>query len=151
MRGNEEAPRAERDDLDDADDVVDRRVVRSLLVPVVEAVDPREQHPQRKARHEEGDLPTGRDPIRSRIRRREVHGDDIRACEADDVGHEKKPPHEPSTPPTGGRPRATRFINGSIALCDGDRILRYCAQPSPPPSPGLPPQQSATFPSCSTE
>ena len=151
MRGNEEAPRAERDDLNDANDVVNRRVVCSLLVPVVEAVYPREQHPQRKARREEGDLPTGRDPIQSRIGRREFHGNDIRDREADDVGHEKKPPHKPSPPPTGGRPQATRFINGSIALCDGDRILRYCAQPSPPPSPGLPPQQSATFPSCLTE
>ena len=71
VRDDEEAPRPQRYDLEDADDVVDRRVVGSLLVTVVEAVDPREQDPERKRRDEEGDLPHGRDLVGRGRRRRE--------------------------------------------------------------------------------
>ena len=48
VRDREEAPRPKRDDLEDADDVVDRRVVAPLLVAVVQPVEPREQHPERE-------------------------------------------------------------------------------------------------------
>ena len=43
VRHDEEAPRSERHDLEDADDVVDRGVIGSLLVSVVQPVDAGEQ------------------------------------------------------------------------------------------------------------
>ena len=55
---DEEAPRSERDDLEDADDVVDRRVVGPLLVAVVQPVDPGEQHPERQAQRRRARSPT---------------------------------------------------------------------------------------------
>ena len=57
MRDDEKAPRAERDDLKDADNVVDGRVICSLLVAVVETVNPREQHPERERCDEEREPP----------------------------------------------------------------------------------------------
>ena len=63
VRDDEEAPRSERDDLKDADDVVDGRVIGSLLVAVVEPVNPREQHPERERRDEERGLPHRSDAV----------------------------------------------------------------------------------------
>ena len=63
MRDDEKAPRSERDDLKDADNVVDGRVIRSLLVAVVETVNPREQHPERERREEECGLPHRSDAV----------------------------------------------------------------------------------------
>ena len=45
MRDREEGPGSDRDDLEDAEDVVDGGVIASLLVPVVEGVCAREKHP----------------------------------------------------------------------------------------------------------
>ena len=56
-RQDQETPRSERHDLEDVDDVVDRGVVRMLLVAVVQPIDAEEQEPQRQACDEEGDLP----------------------------------------------------------------------------------------------
>ncbi len=75
MRDDEEAPRPQRHDLEDADDVVDRGVVGSLLVTVVEAVDAREQHPERKGGEEESDLPDRRDLVGRGRRRSERERD----------------------------------------------------------------------------
>ena len=49
---------ADGNHLQNAEDVVDGRVVGSLLVSIVEAMHARDEHPEREARHEEGDLPT---------------------------------------------------------------------------------------------
>ena len=63
MRDDEKAPRSERDDLKDADDVIDGRMIGSLLVAVVEPVNPSEQHPERERCEEERSLPCGSDAV----------------------------------------------------------------------------------------
>ena len=52
----EEDPGAERDQMDDADEVVDGRIAEALIVVAVEAVHCREQHPGRQAEEEDGEL-----------------------------------------------------------------------------------------------
>ena len=59
VRADEEDPCSDRDHLEDAEEVVDRRMVGPLLVPVVQPVQPREHHPQRQARAEQDELPRG--------------------------------------------------------------------------------------------
>jgi hypothetical protein len=122
VRQNEEAPRAESDHLDDADDVVDRRVVGALLVTVVQAVHACQQDPQRDGRSEQQDLRDRSDPV-GRGGRGDRHGDDVRRHEADDVGEKEQPPHEPSAA-SPLRPRHVDLMESSIARCDGDRVLR---------------------------
>ena len=58
MSDREERPGSNRDDLEDAEDVVHRGVIASLLVPVVEGVCAREKNPQRQAGGEQGDFPS---------------------------------------------------------------------------------------------
>ena len=58
-RGDEERPRAERDELEDADDLVDRRVVDVLLVAVVQPVELGRDDPERQRQHEDGELNPG--------------------------------------------------------------------------------------------
>ena len=57
LRREQEDPRPQRDDLKDPDHVIDGRVVGSLFVAVVQAVDASEENPQWKACDEERELP----------------------------------------------------------------------------------------------
>ena len=64
-RSDEERPRAERDELEDADDLVDRRVVDVLLVAVVQPVELGRDDPERQRQHQD-QRTEPRDPRRSR-------------------------------------------------------------------------------------
>ena len=81
VRDDEEAPRPQCDELEDTDHVVDRRVVGSLLVAIVEAIDPREEHPEWEGGDEQPDLPDRRDLVTRRCRWSEREGDDVRTHE----------------------------------------------------------------------
>ncbi len=74
VRGDEEAPRPEGNQLDDPDHVVDRRVVAALLVAVVQPVNPREQRPERQGAGEECELPPHPDRVRRGDRRERERG-----------------------------------------------------------------------------
>ena len=80
-----EDPGADGDEVEDADDVVGRRVIRSLLVAVVEAVELGRDHPRRQADHEEdeqlGDV--GVDPVED-VAERDLR-DDERSDQPDEV------------------------------------------------------------------
>ena len=56
---DEERPRAERDELEDADDLVDRRVVDVLLVSVVQPVELGRDDPERQRQHHDCELSHG--------------------------------------------------------------------------------------------
>ncbi len=133
VRDDEEAPGPEGDDLEDTDHVVDRRVIGSLLVTVVEAVDARKQNPQREGRDEDGHFPHRRDLVGRGGRRRELERDDVGHEQSDHICRKQQPAHEPTTPSARRRPRLVDLVDKTIALRDGDRVLRYSAQPSPPP------------------
>ncbi len=70
LRDRHEPPRADGDHLQNAEDVVDGRVVGSLLVSIVEAVHACDEHPEGEARDEECDLPARVDLIDRGIRAR---------------------------------------------------------------------------------
>ena len=77
VRADEEDPGSDRDHLEDAEEVVDGRVIGALLVTVVQPMQARENHPQRQARAEQDELPLRHDgvdglsaPRRSAARRR---------------------------------------------------------------------------------
>ena len=55
-REGEEEPAADRDQVEDPDEVVGGRVVGALLVEVVEAVELRDDHPGRQAQAEDEQL-----------------------------------------------------------------------------------------------
>ena len=59
----EEHPRADRDHVEDAEEVVDRRVVGALLVARVQAVEAREHDPDRQRQREEKDLDLRADAV----------------------------------------------------------------------------------------
>ena len=58
-----EDPDADRDAAEDADDVVDRRVVGPLLVSVVEPLEPQEDDPAADGEEEREVLEAGSDPV----------------------------------------------------------------------------------------
>ena len=91
-----ENPGADRDQVEDADDVVGRRMIRSLLIPIVEPVELGGDHPRGQADHEEdeelGDV--GMNPIED-VAERDL-GDDEREDQSDDVRTEQRPAHEPA-------------------------------------------------------
>ena len=99
VREDEVGPGSERERLEHADDVVDGRVVGTLLVAVVEAVDVEQEDPERHRRREEDDLPGRNDRVDPRDRWRKGHGNGIRGNEADDVRREQESSHEPAAVP----------------------------------------------------
>jgi hypothetical protein len=66
--GDEEDPDEDRDEVEDADDVIDGGVIGALLVPLVEAVDLREQDESGQRREEEEVLGRVRHVVDSRPR-----------------------------------------------------------------------------------
>ena len=69
VRDDEAEPHDRRHEGDDADEVVDGRVLGTLGVTVVEPHRPSQDDPQRKARGEEEDLAVERQPIVRRLAR----------------------------------------------------------------------------------
>ena len=93
----EEHPDADRDQVEHADDVVGRRVIRSLLVAVVEAVELRRDDPGGQADEEEdeqlGDF--GMNAV-EHVPERDL-GDEERGDQPDEVRAEQRPPYEPAS------------------------------------------------------
>ena len=92
-RGDEERPRAKGDELEHADDLVDRRVVDVFLIAVVEPVELGRDDPQRQCQQQHRELnpglrsvPAGHDQLREQIRE----------DQAGSVGSEQSAPHEPA-------------------------------------------------------
>ena len=93
----DEDPGAERDHVQDTPGVVDRRVIRLLLVAVVQAVGAGEQHPDRQRRHKDQRFREKADPIqRDRVVDDEDLADHERGRQTGDVGRGKRPPDEPA-------------------------------------------------------
>ena len=113
MRSDEEDPGSDRDHLEHAEEVVDRRMVGPLLVPVVQPVQPGENHPQRQARAEQDELPLRHHGVDGRRRRDDSLRDDERGHEPDDVREKQQSTHEPATARAPGRRRA----GGVVGRC----------------------------------
>ena len=90
---HDNAPRPQRHHLEDAEQIVDSRVVRALLITIVEPLYVGEQHPERQAQHEQNELPACRDRVEDGRRRRQDQREDKRRREPDDVGHEEQATH----------------------------------------------------------
>ena len=93
-----EGPDGHRDHVEDAGEVVDRRVVGALFVLVVEAVQLRDEHPRRDGGDERDDLVrrvehTGRARAGDEPFREQQRGE-----QADDVGGDEHATDEPSAP-----------------------------------------------------
>ena len=130
-RRDEEQPRAERDEMEDADDLVDRRVVDVLLVALVEPVelggdDPRRQSPGRAPRLQQRIRPLAArdDQLREQVREEQAGnvGGEERARRTSRGGAERR---------IGPRPLARR-----PALRERDRAL--AAAPSRDRAPSSP-------------
>ena len=97
----EHQERPDGDEVEDADDVVDRRVVGALLVPVVEPVDLRGDDPDRERQQEEVDLEAERHAARGLPAGDEVR-DEEGGEQADDVREQERAADEPAAPPDDG-------------------------------------------------
>ena len=117
-RSGKEDPHAHGDQVEDADDVVGRRVIRPFLVAVVEAVELGRDHPRRQADHEEdeqlGDVRV--DLVEDMAERdlRHEEGSD----QPDEVRTEQRPADEPPAAPP-ARCRGARRRRGHAQACDG--------------------------------
>ena len=123
--GGKQEERRDRDHVEDAGDVVDGRVVRPLLVAVVEAVD----LGQRDARHRAEHVP-------GRLRAEELGDEDARQ-DAEDVGQEQQPTDEPAAAASDGErataqlPRAKRVRNCALGRCRRDCHRVAVTRPDP--------------------
>ena len=88
-RDGDERPRSGRDELEDTDEVVHRRVIGSDVVAVIEAEDLRRDHPRRKGCEQDEDLYSGR-------KGRERAGQREGESEPDHVRDEEQSPHQPA-------------------------------------------------------
>ena len=95
-RDGDHEKRADGEDMEDADQVADRRVVRIYLVPVVEAV----ELAQRERQHRKQRIPARR----LVEHRNETYTDD----DADHVGEQERATHEPAAPLGDARASAVR-------------------------------------------
>ena len=127
-----EPPGADRDHLQDAEDVVDGRVVGSLLVSIVEAVHARDEHPEGEARDEECDLPARVDLIDRGFGRDQRESEQERGQEPDEIGDEQQPAHEPATAPQGRHGSLDLRNDRAITRCDDKAVARCCPQLNPP-------------------
>ena len=94
-RDSDERPRSGRDELEDADEVVHRRVIGSDVVAVIEAEDLRRDYPRREGCEQDEDLYSDR-------KGRERSRDRVGKSEPEHVRGEEQSPHEPAaaTAPT---------------------------------------------------
>ena len=94
--GEEGDAGADRDEVEDAAEVVDTRVVRSLLVARVEAVEASGDHPEREHEQEEQPLPLLAHRIQAPRRGSDELGQEESAGQANDVGREQNSAHQPT-------------------------------------------------------
>ena len=127
-----EPPGADGDHLQDAEDVVDGRVVGSLLVSIVEAMHARDEHPEREAGDEERDLPTRVDHVDCGVRRNQRERKQERGQEPDEIGHEQQAAHEPAAAPQGGHRSVELRNSRTLTGYDGHAVARCCLQLTPP-------------------
>ena len=108
VRDDEAEPHDHRHEGDDADEVIDRRVLGSLRVTVVEPHRPREHHPQRQAGGKEEELAVERKPVARALRRK----NELQRREGDDerpqVCEEQVPADAPTPSTAAGRVRRRR-------------------------------------------
>ena len=101
-QGQRDHPQTRRRQMEDADDVFRRRVIGALLVALVEAVELRQDDPERQADQEEQRLAADRQAAAEQPRlAREGLCHQERERQADDVGHEQRAPNQPATPLVG--------------------------------------------------
>ena len=93
-----EDPDADRDAAEDADDVIDRRVVGPLLVPVVEPLEAQEKEPAGDREQECHDLEARSDSVARRAARDKRAGKSEGEDEPHDVGDEQAAPNESASP-----------------------------------------------------
>ena len=121
---SEHEPGPDRDEVEDADDVVGRRVVRALLVLVVEVIEARDRDPERE-RDDGGDDGAPVEPGAGQA------DDEEREREPHDVGDDEHAPNEPAAAASAtGRDRS-RLVGASVSE------ERYDS--SPDATPRLPP------------
>ena len=94
-RAREEEPGTGRQEPEDADEVVDRRVVGTLLVVVVELVELRDHDPERQRGDEQEDLDPDAHRAGSRIEAERDLGRDERQHEPQYIGEDQEPDDEP--------------------------------------------------------
>ena len=125
---HEQAPGADRHEVEHADDVVRRRVVRPLVVVVVEPVDLGRHGPDRQRGQEEQQLrpAPATEPAASAGPPKQQERDEIRERQADDVGQEQHAGDEPSP----ASPRRHVAAGGSRA-CGCRRPAAAGASPWP--------------------
>jgi hypothetical protein len=110
MRDREERPGSDRDDLEDAEDVVHGGVIAPLLVAVIQGMCAREERPQWEAGDEERDFQPNVDLVVNGRGRPDCDGKQERRHEPDEVGHKEEAPHEPATRHVDRRVRSMRTI-----------------------------------------
>ena len=130
------------DEVEDADDVVDGRVVGALLVAVVERVDLRGHHPGRQRDQEEQPLRARGETLEERRAGGEQRlGEEERRDQADHVGDEERAPDEPAATVNDGSGRVVTGQPGGRSGCSTGSTgvaVRICQRQAVPAFPLLP-------------
>ena len=146
---DEHDPRAEGDEVQDAEPLVGRRMVGARLVVLIEAEDPGEDEPERDRQPEEEHL----DGEATRAHRGAATENGVRGkkgdCQADDVGDGEGAIDDPASPPAKVRELTDAPDQSSMLRQSrrSSRIVDRCHEfPIPPPIvvPGLPRPLSRT-------
>ena len=117
-RAREEEPGTGREEPEDADEVVDRRVVGTLLVVVVELVELRDHDPERQGGDEQEDLHPDAHRARSRIEAERKLGRDEGQHEPQYIGEDQEPDDEPTARPLWrAREYLCRAMPASLPRC----------------------------------
>jgi hypothetical protein len=126
---HDENPRADRDHVEDVPHVVDRGVVRALLIALVEAVELGDDDPCRQGSEEEHPLHRRVDRVRSvRVRSQQELGGDKCNPETEQVGGEQHASDEPSPPADRGRGAATlQDLERPVVHRRRDLVVEQCS------------------------
>jgi hypothetical protein len=104
-RDGDEEPRGHRDEVEHADEIVERGVIRALLVPVVEVVELRQENPARQRGGEEKRLARGPEPVsRAAAGAERDLREDERGGETGEVAGEQQAADDPPAAPRDLRP-----------------------------------------------
>ncbi len=122
---HDENPRADRDHVEHVPHVVDRGVVRALLVAFVEAVELCDDDPGGQGSEEEDPLHGRVDGVRGiRIRAQEELGSDEGHGEAEQIRGEQHAAYEPAPPVhRGGTPPALQDLERPVVHRGRDLIV----------------------------
>ena len=117
----------DRDEMEDADEVVGGRVVGALLVVVVEAVELGHDHPGRQADEEDEQLDLRADRVGAAVHLEEERRREERERQPDEVGQHEHAPHEPAAAyPDGARPPPLEDLQRP--WIEGRRDFRCCCR-----------------------